>query len=116
VSSDEVSGRPLQVVRFERRVEAAAFVAALSRVLDSPRGEPGETAEVWAAPEDAGDAVALYLNPPALAAAVQAFPPVPASPLDTNQGPPRAAVRVLGGRHVHAMGLEEAARRLQERT
>ena len=58
------------VLNFDRREEAAAFVAALSRVLNSPRGDTlaFQNVEVWSEVAST-KGVRLYLSDAALEAA-----------------------------------------------
>jgi hypothetical protein len=114
--TDEVvpGGETYYLLQFDRPVEAAAFVAALSRVLDSPRGGSAvgrdSAVEVWGSVAAGRDAVTLYLTPGALEAAGRAFSPVPVAATCPGDALPSDAVLILDGRVRHAMGLEEAER------
>ena len=72
------------VVHFSDGTEAAGFVAALSRFLESPRwhAPPGHLdVEVWSDARPSAGGVALYLSDGALAATAAGFvaPPVAGS-------------------------------------
>ena len=73
------------VVHFADGSEASAFVAALSRFLDSPRwhAPPGHhlDVEVWSDDRPTAGGVALYLSDGALAATAAGFegPPIAGS-------------------------------------
>ena len=100
------------LIECERRVEAAAFIAALSRFLNSPRANafvsPDDLVEVWSVPSVSGNAVTLYLTDAAHVAAELAFSPVPVTRVCAADEIPRDAIRVLDGRAHRAMGLDEA--------
>lgn len=97
-------------LEFGDRTEAAAFLAALSRFLASPRGNSlrsdNAPAVVWALP----DGSALLLSASAAAAVTAAFAPVPSSA--TISGAPPDARVVLDGNRGEALGVLEAERRL----
>ena len=66
------------VVRFDHSIDAAAFVATLTRYLESPRGShyvgDGAPLEVWIdSNAHEGVPVELYLSAGALAATAQGF-------------------------------------------
>lgn len=69
-------------IDFDTRVEAAAFVAALSRFVTSPQGTAGRDArlpvEIWAYRASSVDRITLYLSDSAVAATTRgfAFPPI----------------------------------------
>ena len=73
--------RNFHVVLFAQPVEAAAFVAAMSRFLNSPQagsaGRSLDAVEVWHGSPERTDRVALYLSDDALRLANDAFPSVP---------------------------------------
>ena len=75
------SDRSFHVVRFENAAETDAFVRALQRFLDSPRGEAWTSkfhvTEVWAPCALADGPLEVYLSDSALMATEAAFPPVP---------------------------------------
>ncbi|MEP7014138.1 MAG: hypothetical protein ABI925_01730 [Verrucomicrobiota bacterium] len=70
-------------MKFERRIEGAAFIAALSRFLSSPEGlgyaSEKIPVEVRAYAVPASDAMELYLSESAFKAATAAFSPLPVS-------------------------------------
>lgn len=74
--------RVYHVLRFHDRDETDAFVRALQRFLDSPRGEAWTTkfhiTEVWAPRALAEGPLEVYLSDSALMATEAAFAPVPA--------------------------------------
>ncbi|MEO8451294.1 MAG: hypothetical protein ABI647_15980 [Gemmatimonadota bacterium] len=111
-----VTGTAYYIVRYDRAVEAAAFVAALSRFLDSPLGGAAlaalDPAEVWATSTGRCEATTLYLNQAALEAAATAFAPVPVAGMCRGEACPRDAIMVLDGRARTAMGLTDAERSL----
>jgi hypothetical protein len=77
-----VHDRAYHVLRFQDRNETDAFVRALQRFLDSPRGEAWTTkfhvTEVWAPCALAEGPLEVYLSDSALMATEAAFAPVPA--------------------------------------
>jgi len=108
--------RRYHVMECDRTSEAAAFVAALSRFLDSPlagavlRGE--RVVEVWAR-SVSSNVTTLYLTDGALVAAQLAFAPVPVSGVRAYAGAPTGARRVLDGRQRRAMGVDDAMQQLE---
>ena len=74
--------RDYHVLRFDRAAEAAGFVAALSRFLNSPVGstyvDHTDSLEVWSCVPTAlrPDVVELFLSDAALDAAATVFSPV----------------------------------------
>lgn len=108
--------RTYHVVRFERRVEAAAFVAALSRFLDSPRGSAymaqPYAVEVWIPTPVPSEQVEVYLNDAARNAVIAGFNSVPV--IDTRLGAalPPGCTLVLGDGRAPAWGLLDAERHL----
>ena len=98
---------------FPRRQEAAAFVAALSRVLSSPHGQQVAhgAIEVWLE-SVTGEVVTLCLSPAALVAAQAAFAPVPVAS-ERSDAPRTPGCRlVIGDGAGGAWGILEATRRL----
>lgn len=97
---------------FERDLEAAAFVAALSRFLNSPAWEAGDPnlplSEIWIDRNDPSG-VAVYLNETTYRAAATAFGPFP--PPDTGVLPASAEI-ILRGVQPPAWGREQAGRQL----
>jgi hypothetical protein len=103
------------VVEVAHQEEAAAFVAALSRLLDSPAGRPFTTrqllVEVWAASPDS-EPVLLFLSKTALAAAESAFSPVLVERTVNRTALPAGSFRVIEGGKTPPWGLHDAAARL----
>jgi hypothetical protein len=105
-------------LHFPHRREAAAFVAAISRFLHSPRGEqylsPPGAAEIWSHAPHPHGAVDVYLNPRALAAATAAFAPVIVAGTHPAAELPAHCAQMIGAAHAPAWGLEEAERALEQ--
>jgi DMSO/TMAO reductase YedYZ molybdopterin-dependent catalytic subunit len=105
------------LIRFSGRTASAAFVAALSRFLDSPRGSdymrPPEPAEVWIDARVLIAWVDVYLNGGALAAAQSAFAPVPVAGAVPGVLLAEGSVLIIGGGRSPAWGMAEAERRLE---
>jgi hypothetical protein len=108
-----------QVLEFAKVDEAAAFIAALSRFLASPRGAqflvPPEGVEIASRATQAPgfvDVVEVYLSDAAWRAANAAFAPVPAARPRAREALPADRVVVVHGRTRVALGLEEVRRRL----
>ena len=116
--SDHASDRTLHELHFTHRSEAAAFVAALSRFLDSPRGArylvPPGAAEVWSHAAHPHGAVDVYLNAAALAAATAAFAPVIVAGTRKAAELPANGKLMIGAAQLPVWGLEEAERVLAE--
>ena len=96
---------------FQRRNEAAAFVAALSRVLASPAYpvSTGAAPEVWLGTVGA-ESVTLYLNQAALVAARTTFDPVPVGGSVRGSLLAPTCHRLIGGGVGAAWGVNEAER------
>ena len=105
------------VLEFEHHDEAAAFVAALSRVLSSPSHAGGgtEAVEVWARSPVHKESVKLFLSDRALETAQAAFSPVPAHKTVSRQSLPDECFLIIGD-NVAAWGADEASARLTQRT
>jgi len=104
--------KSFHVVQFPRPMEAAAFVAALSRFLNSPQAGSStraiEAIEVWHALNKQTDRVSLYLSDEALRLAQDAFATVAVAEVIGFGGlPPHRAIVVKGGRTA-AMGIVDA--------
>jgi hypothetical protein len=104
------------LIRFSGRTASAAFIAALSRFLDSPGGgdymAPPEPAEVWIDARALVVWVDVYLNGGALAAAQSAFAPVPVAGAVPGVLLSERSVLLIGGGRSPAWGMAEAERRL----
>lgn len=110
------AGRDYHVVEFVSDIEAAAFAAALSRFLISPRGTAYMTqAEVWIGAPGTHDVVTVYLSDAALEAASTAFAPPPVTGTRRGEDVPPDCALVIGGDATPAWGLVEAQRRLMRR-
>ena len=99
------------VVQFQRGAEAAAFLAALSRFLNSPAGDShrsgSQRPEVWVGANQ-GEGVELYLDDAALEAVRNAFSPVPVSRQASRSELVLAGGRLLlGGDDIPAYGVVE---------
>jgi hypothetical protein len=95
------SDRLFHIVRFQEGAECDAFVRALQRFLDSPRGSafvraPRET-EIWAASRLAERPLEVYLSDDALAATEMAFASPPVAGTRTGNSLPSGSVLVLRG-------------------
>lgn len=92
-------------VLFDDRRQAAAFVAALTRVVDAPLrvGPLASPAEIWAATTSEAD-VEVFLNHTAIEMAAAVFQ---ATGGEAATLPPHAKLVFLAG-HVSAMGLDQA--------
>src|SRR2546423_4126237 len=104
------------VLEFDHHDEAAAFVAALSRFVNSPRnaGKGTNPLEVWARSPVRQESVKLYLNDQALAAAQVAFAPLPAHKTVSRQALPAECFLIIGD-GTRSWGAEEASARLTQR-
>ena len=104
------------VMEFAHHDEAAAFVAALSRFLVSPRGAGsggrGTTVEVWARSPIASEGVVLFLSAAALDAAKDAFSPVPIVRIIKRESLPDECFLIIEGGITPAWGAAEASARL----
>ena len=104
------------VLEFEHHDEAASFVAALSRFVNSPAHETRqkEALEVWARSPVHREAVKLFLSDSALAAAKAAFSPVPSHKTISRQSLPDESFLIIGD-NTAAWGADEASARLTQR-
>jgi hypothetical protein len=103
------------VMEFAHHDEAAAFVAALSRFLVSPRGGSGgrgPAVEVWARSPIASEGVLLFLSGTALDAAKDAFSPVPIVRTVKRESLPDESFLIIEGGVTPAWGAAEASARL----
>jgi hypothetical protein len=105
------------VLHFDRSAEAAAFVAALSRVAASPRlpsgTAPFDQVEIRAAPVGDGS-VTVYLSDAALRTAQVVFSPVPVAGVCAAERLPAEARIVFDAASTGAMGVAEAELALSE--
>jgi hypothetical protein len=103
-------------LRFGSTDEAAAFIAALSRALNSPeRVAAARTAgsvEVWIDRDPSQTAAVVYLSDAALDAAVAAFPPVPVQTGVSKDRLPARCRQVIGGGQHPSWGMAEVQRLL----
>jgi hypothetical protein len=109
--------REFHVMEFAHHDEAAAFVAALSRFLVSPKGSaPGARKppplEVWARSPVASEGVLLFLSGTALTAAKKAFSPVPIARTIKRESLPDECFLIIEGGVTPAWGAAEASARL----
>jgi N-acetylglutamate synthase-like GNAT family acetyltransferase len=117
-SATAPSGRDFHVMEFAHHDEAAAFVAALSRFLESPdsgRG-PGSGVEVWARSPVSSEGVRLFLSDEALAAAQTAFSPVPVRRTVRGDSLPDESFLIIEGGVTPAWGAAEASAKLSPTT
>ena len=108
------------VLAFARTNEAAAFVAALSRFLNSPPGagyaQATDAVEVWSYSPAGEERIDVYLSVGALAAVSAVFSPVPVVGTLRGDAVAKDAVMIIGGgQRPGAWGLAEAERRLTAR-
>ena len=96
--------------------EAAAFIAALSRALNSPeRGAAAKatgSVEVWIDRGPSQSAAVVYLSDAALDAAVAAFPPVPVLTAVSKDMLPAGCRQVIAGGQHPSWGIAEVQRLL----
>jgi hypothetical protein len=89
------------VVRFQDGTESDAFVRALQRFLDSPRGaeflSASRSVEIWSPCALAEAPLELYLSDDAVAATEKAFAPVPVASTRRGDALPAGRVQVLSG-------------------
>lgn len=96
-------------ITFESIAEGAAFVAALSRVFNSPRTNPNTAAiEVWSS--FSAPRVHIYLSDAAKNAAARTFAPFPPTRACNRADFAPAARVILRSDHLPAWGSEEAER------
>jgi GNAT superfamily N-acetyltransferase len=106
------------VMEFSHHDEAAAFVAALSRLLQSPaRGSHPAAGhiEVWARSPVASEGVLLFLSDAALAAASAGFSPVPIVRTVKRESLPDESFLIIEGGVTPAWGAAEASAKLLTR-
>lgn len=95
-------------LEFGTVADAAAFAAALARVLDSPQALAieAEHAQLWVSARTPG-AVGVFLTPPALALASEAFSPLPPNRPAEAEELPVDAVLVADGARPRRLGQTE---------
>ncbi len=107
------------VIEFAHHDEAAAFVAALSRYMNSPKGVVAKhgagTVEVWARSPVKSEAVKLFLSDSALEQADAAFSPVPVARTVRREKLPDESFLIIEGGVTPAWGAAEASARLSPR-
>jgi hypothetical protein len=108
--------REFHTMEFSHHDAAAAFVAALSRFLDSPKGDvfarPRSSVEVWARSAVGSEAVRLFLSDKALEMAEAAFSPVPVTKVVSRASLPAESFLIIEGGVTPAWGVEEASAKL----
>jgi len=117
------AAREFHVMEFVHHDEAAAFVAALSRFLNSPAapraGKPKSKSkspiEVWARSPVAAEGVVLFLSDAAQTAADKAFSPVPVGRTIKRASLPDECFLIIEGGVTPAWGAAEASARLSQR-
>jgi GNAT superfamily N-acetyltransferase len=108
--------REFHVMEFGHHDEAAAFVAALSRLLQSPALSAGHGAvEVWARSPVAAEGVLLFLSDDALEAASAGFSPVPVVRTVSREALPDESFLIIEGGVTPAWGAAQASARLLTR-
>jgi len=104
------------IIKFDNQVEAAAFIAALSRFLNYPQGSvyrsQADSIEVWFQSIAINTPVKLYLSDGVLNAAKAAFSPMPVTITFDGENLPNGCMLILGGDQIPSWGLEEAQRHL----
>jgi GNAT superfamily N-acetyltransferase len=106
------------VMDFDHHDEAAAVVAALSRLLESPRAVAADdtrTVEVWARSPVASEGVRLFLSDSALAAAESGFAPLPVVRTIKRDSLPDESFLIIEGGITPAWGAAEASAKLSAR-
>lgn len=113
------AAREFHVMEFVHHDEAAAFVAALSRFLNSPdaprAGKKKSPIEVWARSPVAAEGVVLFLSDAAQSAADKAFSPVPIGRTVKRASLPDECFLIIEGGVTPAWGAAEASARLSQR-
>src|SRR4051812_33620048 len=104
------------VMEFTHHDEAAAFVAALSRLLEAPHsGAVGQNVEVWARSPVASEGVRLFLCDDALAAAESRFAPVPVVGAIRRESLPDESFLIIEAGITPAWGTGDASAKLFSR-
>jgi GNAT superfamily N-acetyltransferase len=104
------------VLEFEHHDEAASFVGALSRLLESPafaaRPDGVDRLEVWARSPVASEGVRLFLSGDALTAARSGFSPIPVARTLKRSSLPDESFLIIEGGVTPAWGAAEASAKL----
>jgi len=110
------------VMEFAHHDEGAAFVAALSRFLDSPKANISfvgtasprgrSEVEVWARSAVRAEGVRLFLSDKALEAARSVFSPIHTSKTVSRESLPDDSFLIIEGGVTPAWGATEASARL----
>lgn len=102
------------MIEFNSQVEAAAFIAALSRFLNYPQGSRyrlrSDSITVWS--QLTSTSTKVYLSSDAFNAVHAAFSPVPTTSAFNDEKLPDDCKLIFGGDQIPAWGLEEAQRHL----
>jgi hypothetical protein len=94
-------------ISFRDVQEAAAFLAALSRFLNTPDGSGDlHAVEIWG--QSADDAITLFLNDETFNATAGAFGQPPSAETYSGVSMPDDGVLLIGGGSISAWGVEEA--------
>jgi hypothetical protein len=113
------AAKEFHVMEFVHHDEAAAFVAALSRFLNSPdapkAGKRKSPIEVWARSPVASEGVLLFLSDAAQTAAEKAFSPAPIGRIIKRASLPDESFLIIEGGVTPAWGTAEASARLSKR-
>jgi hypothetical protein len=113
------AAKEFHVMEFVHHDEAAAFVAALSRFLNSPDaprgGKKKSPIEVWARSPVAAEGVVLFLSNAAQTAADKAFSPVPVARIIKRASLPDECFLIIEGGVTPSWGAAEASARLSQR-
>jgi hypothetical protein len=114
----EPRAKEFHVMEFVHHDEAAAFVAALSRFLNSPGATRGKKKkspiEVWARSPVASEGVVLFLSDAAQLAAEKAFSPVPTAKTIKRASLPDECFLIIEGGVTPSWGAAEASARLSQ--
>ena len=98
---------------FEHHDEAAAFLAALSRFLYSPRGAipraSSVSPKVWASAPASQEGAKLFLNDSALRAAEEAFSPIHTTRIVGEAALPTGSFLIIEAGCTPPMGSAEAS-------
>ena len=103
-------------VEYKNAAEAAAFVAALSRVLASPVGAKylATDAPVEVLANTSPRGVTVFLSERAAAAAAAAFAPGPDSTPVDRSAIPETAMTIVASPHITALGRDDVLRRFSQ--